>query len=116
MPTVPPIDQSRNSAFTPDLLNQSCFCITLDRDELAQALETASGEPGFQDRIAANQPHLFSNVPVFLPATALGLMQDIVVAIEQVAQVPAYQAAVLGWAPEIAHPNRPPPWATRTLP
>lgn len=70
MPAVPPIDQSRESTFAPDQLNQSCFCITLDRRELAQALDTASGEPGFQDRIAANQPHLFSNVPVFLPAGA----------------------------------------------
>ncbi|AKI03510.1 protein of unknown function (DUF407) (plasmid) [Hoeflea sp. IMCC20628] len=108
MPAVPPIDQSCDSAFTSDLLNQSCFCITLDRDELGQALETTSGEPGFQDRIAANQPHLFSNVPVFLPATALAVMQDIIVAIEQVAQVPAYKAAVLGWAPEIAHPDHGP--------
>ena len=96
------------SEFAPEHLNQSCFCITLDRDELAQSLDTAAGDPGFQDRIAANQPHLFSNVPVFLPANALNAMQEIVVAIEQVAQIPAYMAAVLGWAPTIAHPNHGP--------
>ena len=89
-------------------LNQSCFCITLDRGALAQALDTASGEPGIQDRIATNQPHLFSNVPVFLPAATLETMQMIIAAIEKVAQIPAYRDAVLGWAPQIAHPDHGP--------
>ena len=108
MPNTPEPDVTETSEFAPEHLNQSCFCITLDRDELAQSLDTAAGDPGFQDRIAANQPHLFSNVPVFLPANALNAMQEIVVAIEQVAQIPAYMAAVLGWAPTIAHPNHGP--------
>lgn len=90
------------SGFAPEHLNQSCFCITLDRNELGRELDTAASEPGFHDRIAANQPHLFSNVPVFLPARALMAMQDIVAAIEQVAQIPSYKATVLGWAPPIA--------------
>ena len=90
------------SGFAPEHLNQSCFCITLDRNELGRALDTAASEPGFHDRIAANQPHLFSNVPVFLPARALMAMQDIVAAIEEVAQIPSYKATVLGWAPPIA--------------
>ena len=95
-------DSHRASEFASIQLNQSCFCITLDQSELARALEAASGEPGFQARIAENQPHLFSNVPVFLPASALRAMQDIVAAIELVAQIPAYKAAALGWAPAIA--------------
>ncbi|WP_054005283.1 ATP-grasp domain-containing protein [Cypionkella psychrotolerans] len=90
------------SEFAPEHLNQTCYCITLDQSELALALDAASGEPGFQARIAVNQPHLFSNVPVFLPASTLLAMQDIVVAIEQVAQIPAYRAEVLSWAPAIA--------------
>ncbi len=96
---MPPANSSCNNASAPEQLNQSCFCISLDRGELAQALDAASGEPGFQDRIAANQPHLFSNVPVFLPAAALHAMQDVIAAIEQVARIPAYKAAVLSWAP-----------------
>ncbi len=95
-------------ALTPEQLNQSCFCITLDRGALAQVLDTASGEAGFQDRIATHQPHLFSNVPVFLPAATLRAMQQIIAAIEQVAQIPAYGRAVLGWAPQIAHPDHGP--------
>ena len=90
------------SESTPEHLNLTCFCITLDQWELAQALDAASGESGFQARIAVNQPHLFSNVPVFLPASTLRAMQDIVAAIELVAQIQAYKATVLGWAPAIA--------------
>ena len=84
------------SESTPEHLNLTCFCITLDQWELAQALDAASGESGFQARIAVNQPHLFSNVPVFLPASTLRAMQDIVAAIELVAQIQAYKATVLG--------------------
>ncbi|OYZ88841.1 MAG: hypothetical protein B7X99_20695 [Rhizobiales bacterium 17-65-6] len=89
-------------------LNQTCSCITLDQRELALALETAAGAPGFYDRISANQPHLFSNVPVFLPAATLLAMRDIVASIEDVAQIPAYRTAVLGWAPQIAQPDHGP--------
>ena len=92
----------------PEQLNQNCFCITLDQRDLAQALDTASGEPGLHDRIAASHPHLFSNVPVFLPATALRAMIDAVEAIEQVATIPAFRDTVLGWALEIAHPDHGP--------
>ena len=97
---VPPVACDM-SEFASDQLNQTCFCITIDQSELAQALDRASGEVGFQARIALNQPFLFSNVPVFLPASTLHAMQGIVAAIEQVAQIPAYKAAVLGWAPAI---------------
>ena len=95
-------DTHSTSKFAPDQLNQTCFCLTLDQGELARALDAASGELGFQARIAVNQPHLFSNVPVFLPASTLRAMQDIVAAIELVAQIPAYKTAVLGWAAPIA--------------
>ena len=89
----------------PEQFNQTCFCITLDQSDLAQALDAASGEPGLHDRIAASHPHLFSNVPVFLPAIALQAMAETVRAIEEVAATPAFRDRVLGWAPEIAHPD-----------
>ena len=69
-------------------LNQSCFCITIDRGNLASALGVAAGNPGLSDQMAATHPHLFSNVPVFLPAAALEAMQTTVAAIEAVAQIP----------------------------
>ena len=86
-------------------LNQSCFCITIDRGNLGRALATASGNPGLSDQMTATHPHLFSNVPVFLPATSLDAMLDTVAAIEEVAQIPAFRDAVLAWAPPIAHPD-----------
>ncbi len=86
-------------------LNQSCFCITIDQATLGRALAAASGNPGLSGQMAATHPHLFSNVPVFLPAAALDMMLGTVTAIEAVAQIPAFRAAVLAWAPEISQPD-----------
>ena len=80
--------------------NRSCFCITLDRAALADALQTASNDPAFYDAHIKSRPHLFSNVPVFLPQTDRDAMLAIVAAIEETARFPAYQEAVLSWAPE----------------
>ena len=59
-------------------LNQSCFCITIDRGNLGRALGVAAGNPGLSDQMAATHPHLFSNLPVFLPGAALEVMQTTV--------------------------------------
>ncbi len=83
-------------------LNQSCFCITIDRGQLAMALGVAAGKPGLYDQMAATHPHLFSNVPVFLPKASLDAMINTVTAIEAVAQIPAFRDAVMAWAPEIS--------------
>ena len=83
-------------------LNQSCFCITIDQAKLDRALVTGSGNPGMIGQMAATHPHLFSNVPVFLPAAAMDAMVDCVAAIEAVAQIPAFRQAVMAWAPAIA--------------
>lgn len=83
-------------------LNHKCFGITLDRTALRAALDREAGEPGFCEALMASRPHLFSNVPVFLAASALDEMQRIVSAIETTAKLPAYREMVLSWAPEIA--------------
>ncbi|ANT49982.1 hypothetical protein [Mesorhizobium amorphae] len=83
-------------------LNRKCFCITLDRTALWAALDREAGEPGFCETLMASRPHLFSNVPVFLAASALDEMQAIVVAVEAAAGLEGYRDAVLSWAPEIA--------------
>lgn len=85
-----------------DRLNQTCFCITLDRDELCRALEREAGDPEFCTTFVRPRTNLFSNVPVFLPAEALAKMQRIVTAIEAASHLPSYRSAVLSWAPEIA--------------
>ena len=64
--------------FCRDRLNQTCFCITLDRDALCEALEREAGDPEFCAAFIRTRPHLFSNVPVFLPETAIAGMHEVV--------------------------------------
>jgi hypothetical protein len=83
-------------------LNSSCFCITLDREGLYAAMEREAGDPAFSQRYIRPREHLFSNVPVFHAARDLEAMTGVVRMIEAASRLPAYQDAVLGWAPEIA--------------
>ena len=98
------IDQLPKIAARPvsERLNQECFCITLDRDALCQALEREVGDSDFCSTFIKSRPHLFSNAPVFLSESDTGGMARIVNAIEAVTRLPAYQNAVLSWAPDIA--------------
>ena len=98
------IDQLLKIAIRPvsERLNQDCFCITLDRDALCQALEQEVGDPDFCATFIKTRPHLFSNAPVFLSESDTGGMIRIVHAIEAATRLPAYRKAVLSWAPEIA--------------
>jgi hypothetical protein len=89
-------------------LNRECFCITLDRDALGAALARAAGDPVFNATFIAARPHLFSNVPAFLPRSAIDAMRAIVEAIEATARLDGYRRAALSWAPEIAQEDRGP--------
>lgn len=84
-------------------LNQGCFCITLDRNLLAEALDLEVGVAGFAEQLTTSHPTLFSNVPVFVPSATFGGMTRIVSAIEAAARLPQYQEAALSLAPPIAH-------------
>ena len=83
-------------------LNQECFCITLDRDALCQALEREVGDTDFCASFIKTRPHLFSNAPVFLSEVNIIGMARIVHAIEAATRLTAYREAVLSWAPDIA--------------
>lgn len=80
-------------------LNQQCFCVTIDAEKLTLSLDQEAGEPGFFRHFAADRPHLFSNLPVFIGHAALDEMVAIVEAIEDVGRIPQYREAVLSWAP-----------------
>ncbi len=80
-------------------LNQSCFCITLDRGQLAAEMQKASGDPEFYNTYIVTRPHLFSSVPVFLPHSDLDAMLEIVHAIEAVVRTPQWTEAMLVHAP-----------------
>ena len=83
-------------------LNQQCFCITLDRDALYDALEREVGDPDFRANFIKSRPYLFSNAPVFLSGSDTDDMLKIVRAIETVTRLPSYRDAALSWAPAIA--------------
>ena len=85
--------------------NRSCFCVTLDKEALAGALAEASRDPTFYEAHIKARPHLFSNVPVFLPQAEGDAMLAIVAAIERTTQLREYREAVLSWAPEGAAPD-----------
>lgn len=91
-----------------DRLNRTCYCLSLDREALCQALERESDDPEFCTTFVRPRTHLFSNVPVFMPATALASMQRMVTAIEAAALLPSYQSTAMTYAPAIAQADRGP--------
>jgi hypothetical protein len=86
----------------PERLNQECFCITLDRHALTEALEHEVGDEALCASLIKARPHLFSNIPVFISERETGEMLRVVQAVEAAAQLPGYRDAVLSWAPQIA--------------
>ena len=99
--SAPPSDSC--APFQPiDALNRECFCLGLDRDALAGALDSAIGEPGLAALVLARCPYLFAAQPVFMAAAQMGRMAEVIGAVEQVVALPAYQEEVLAAAPPIA--------------
>lgn len=93
------LHQARAAA---DQLNRECFCVTLDQKALAETLQHEVADADFFAALTASRPYLFSHAPVFLPKSDRQAMHAIVRAIEATARLPAYQVAVLDWAPPIA--------------
>lgn len=96
---MPPIEvQGRRD----QVLNRECFCITLDSEGLQAAIRAEAPPENDAASLIATHPHLFARAPVFLAREDLQAMLEVVTAIEAAAATPAYQDAVLAWAPEIA--------------
>ena len=83
-------------------LNRGCFCMTVDRIALMEALNQQVGAQDFAQTLAASHPSLFSNVPAFVPAQALIEMARVVDAVEATTRLPGYREVALSWAPPIA--------------
>jgi hypothetical protein len=83
-------------------LNRGCFCITLDRHALIEALNREVGSQDFAQELGESHPSLFSNVPAFVTAETLIEMARVVDAVETTARLPGYRQAALSWAPPIA--------------
>lgn len=83
-------------------LNRDCFCINVDPAQVWAAVEDASAGAAPVELLRQHRAHLFSSAPAFLAQADLTAMEEVVRAIEAIAGCPAYQDAVLAWAPQIA--------------
>lgn len=71
----------------------------IDRAALADALTQRGLDV---EALRASHPDLFADPVVFVTVAEQQAMADLIAAIEAVVALPAYQEAVLAWAPEIA--------------
>lgn len=93
-----------------ETLNEGCFCVSLDSEALRAALQSTLESPPSSllephdlfTLIEQRCPYVFSANPVFISRSHVRQMQQLVQAIEAVAELPAYRAQVLADAPEIA--------------
>lgn len=83
-------------------LNLTCFCITLNRAALHDAVLRQTDDPSFSDAAFTARPHLFADTAVFISAEDLAEMKGVVTAIEAASRISSYRNAVLEWAPAIA--------------
>lgn len=83
-------------------LNRYCYCIAVDpadvRDRIDALIAAQIGSKGLTETHA----NLFSSFPFFVPATTLSTMSDVVRALSQAIDSPAYQRLALARVPEIA--------------
>lgn len=87
---------------TIDQLNLDCFCFSLDREALAQGLETELGTAGVTEQLKERCASAFAAQPVFVAAEQLQRMAQVVQAVEAVVSLPAYRQQVLSTAPATA--------------
>jgi hypothetical protein len=85
-----------------EALNRACFCISLDAEALARALDSELGKPGLSEMVRQRCPFLFAAQPVFVAALQLQRMAQVMQAIESVVALPAYREQALATAPAIA--------------
>lgn len=102
LPAPPPQVQDASACTAPDAraLNRDCFCIDLDEASVWQAVEAAAQGVVTRENLA--RPNLFSSAPAFVSQADVTAMEAVASAIEAVAATPAFQDAVLAWAPQTA--------------
>ena len=84
------------------MLNQACYCRSLDADRLREELESDASLLGLASNITQTRPHLFASTAVYVSHAMYEEMADTIAAIEHVIALPAYQALALSRAPGTA--------------
>ncbi|HEX2532008.1 MAG TPA: hypothetical protein VHK70_11180 [Burkholderiaceae bacterium] len=97
--TVPTLAEGDNSAI---LLNEGCFCISLDQVALRRALESELGSAEVFALIEERCPNLFAAQPVFVSAAHRESMAQLIEAIESVIALPSFREEILADSPVIA--------------
>ncbi|MCL4802061.1 MAG: hypothetical protein KJ025_20890 [Burkholderiales bacterium] len=92
----------RFEPFAADALNRECFCVGADLAELHARLQEDLARHGLPRPIAETHAHLFSTLPVFVARGHIERMRAVIDAVETAVASPAYRAAALGAAAEIA--------------
>ena len=82
-----------------EMLNLGCQCVSLDHERLRAELERDPRDGALLATIRATRPHLFADSVVFVAASQLRRIAEIVDAIECVIETSAWQATVLDLAP-----------------
>jgi hypothetical protein len=82
-------------------LNRDCFCFSLDREALALALDAELGQPGLSAMVRERCPSVFAAQPVFVAASQMQRMAQVVRAVESVVALPAFREQALADAPAI---------------
>jgi hypothetical protein len=94
-------DCDANCASPAEILNNDCFCTTLNREQLDKVLRSDD----INQDVLETHPQLFSNTTVFISPVQLQQMHDIVHAIGRVVSLPAYVQEVVARAPAVADYN-----------
>lgn len=102
MNSQPPAQLHCASSGALELLNQECFCISLDKAALSASLNRELGTPELSAMVQERCPYLFASQPVFVPALQIRQMGEVVRVVESVVAMPAYRELVLAGAPTVA--------------
>ncbi len=93
---------SKKCGTTATALNDACFCISLDRQVLANALTGQLGNSELLELLEARCRHVFAARPVFVSSQRLQQVVEVVSAIERTVSLPAWRGHALDSAPTIA--------------
>ncbi len=93
---------SCSMALSMEDLNRDCFCLSVDPQALHAQLDAILAADGVPASMMTSHPNLFSALPFYVSRHHLDQVAKLVIAIEAVSATPAFQTAVMAWAPPIA--------------